>query len=342
MILDNSASMNATDVAPTRLTKAKDLTGRVIDSLRFQDEMAIVSAGVEPQVHCGLTGHQRTLRDALDSVPATDGPTRVKEAIDLARRLLADHPNKKIVVVSDGCFADAESLIKDEDLALLTVGGKAANIGITRFQARRSLQDPIGYEILAEVQNASLDSVECRLEIDLNDEPVDVLPLKLKPGEVWSQAFEKTSADGGRLVARIDRADALAVDNVAQAVLPKRERQKVTLVTKGNLFLEKVFEAIPLVDLQIVPNPPDTIPPGSIAIYHRVVPKVLPRGHVVIIEPKESSPYWDLGGPIVNPTVTKQDKDSPLTAHVKLERLLFPSAQTDDERKGPSSREHRR
>ena len=66
------------------------------------------------------------------------------------------------------------------------------------------------------------------------------------------QVFEKTSADGGRLRAWIDRADALPADNTAWAILPRRARQKVTLVTPGNLFLEKVFEAIPLVDLEVV------------------------------------------------------------------------------------------
>src|SRR3954465_13040404 len=61
LVVDNSASMNATDVAPTRLARAKKEGRRMIDGLRFLDEVAIISAGSEPRVHCGLTGHQRTL-----------------------------------------------------------------------------------------------------------------------------------------------------------------------------------------------------------------------------------------------------------------------------------------
>src|SRR6267378_3454941 len=44
---------------------------RLIDGLRFMDEVAIISAGLEPRVHCGLTGHQRTLRQALEAIPPT-------------------------------------------------------------------------------------------------------------------------------------------------------------------------------------------------------------------------------------------------------------------------------
>ena len=55
-----------------------------------------------------------------------------------------------------------------------------------------------------------------------------------------------------------------AADNTAWAILPRRARQKVTLVTPGNLFLEKVFEAIPLVDLEVVKVPNETPVPGEL------------------------------------------------------------------------------
>src|SRR3954451_14331088 len=50
VVIDNSASMNATDVAPTRFARAKKEGQRVIDGLRFRDEIALVAAGTQPQV----------------------------------------------------------------------------------------------------------------------------------------------------------------------------------------------------------------------------------------------------------------------------------------------------
>ncbi|MEJ7636414.1 MAG: VWA domain-containing protein [Singulisphaera sp.] len=210
------------------------------------DELAVVAAGTQPQVYCGMTDHQRTLREALDAIPATDGPTRVAEAVALARRLIsARDETHKLMVLTDGGFDGADGLVKQGDVEFIAMGKATGNVGITLLQARRSLIDPIGYEILVEVLNASDGLVECRLELDLGDDPIDVVPLTLKPGELATQIFEKTSAEGGRLRARIDRDDALAADNVAFAILPRRDPQPLTLVTEGNLFLEKVFEAIP-------------------------------------------------------------------------------------------------
>src|SRR5262249_12734012 len=116
LVIDNSASMNATDVAPSRLARAKQEGQRILDGLRFRDEVALGAAGTQPQVLCGLTGHHRTLQSALEAVPPTDGPTRVAEAVALARRLLADQHNGKVIVLSDGCFPDADRLAESPDV----------------------------------------------------------------------------------------------------------------------------------------------------------------------------------------------------------------------------------
>jgi len=326
LVVDNSASMNATDVAPSRLAKAKAEGKTIIDGLRFLDEVAIVSAGSEPRVYCGLTGHQRTLRTALESIQATDGPTRVKDAVALARRLLADHKNRKVVILSDGAFDDAATLAKDKDVELVSVGSRAGNVGITRLQVRRSLLDPIGYQILAEVTNSSDQEVQCRLEATLEQEIIDVVPLKLAPNGKWSQTFEKTSTEGGKLVVKLDHQDALTTDNQATALLPHREIKRVELVTDGNLFVEKVLEANPLVQLNTSKDVPKATPLGTITVLHRKVPERLPNGPVLVIEPAGSSDLWDLGEALQNPIVTKQDKDSPLMANVRLDNVLMPEA----------------
>jgi hypothetical protein len=326
LVVDNSASMNATDVPPRRLAKAKQEGETIINGLRFRDEMAIVAAGTQPQVVCGLTGHQRTLREALRSIPTTDGPTRVSEAVELARRLLVDQKNRQVVLLTDGAFDGAEALVKENDVQVVAIGKRTGNVGLTRFQVRRSLLDPVGYEILAEVANASDEKVETRLEIDLAGNVVDVVPLTLEPGATWSHVFEKTSTEGGKLTATIQRPDALRADNQAWAILPHREIRPVTLVTDGNLFLEKVFEANPLVRLSVVREPPSGPLPGALTVLHRKVPAKIPAGPVLVIEPTSSSDLWQIGETVENPIVTQQDRDSPLMSHVRLDNVLMPEA----------------
>ena len=326
LVVDHSASMNATDVAPSRLAAARQQASRLIRGLRARDEMAIVSVGSTPKVVCGLTGHQRTLQNALASIEPTDSPTRVPAAIELARRLLADHPNPRIVLVSDGCFAEAKTLINDNQIELVAVGTKAANVGITQFQVRRSLVDTIGYQVQLEVQNFSDEPVECRLEIDLEEQPVDVLPLKLAPDKPFSRTIEHASAAGGRLVARLVHIDALAADNQAVALLPQRVVQPVLLVTTGSHYLQRVFEAIPAIELQVVSVPPESVPTGTIVVYHRQTPETLPRGNTLVIDPTASNDAWTLGEKLENPLVGKQQSDSPLLAHVRLDNVWMPSS----------------
>ncbi|MDB5343698.1 MAG: hypothetical protein JWP89_2075 [Schlesneria sp.] len=359
IVIDNSASMNATDVKPTRLAEAKRQAEQWIAGMRHRDEFALVAAGTQPQVIVGFTSRQKTVSSAVQSLATTDGPSQVADAVALARRLLGERQDGKqqeVVVFSDGRFSGVEELssalaplsggreppgttdaaatspisnaTSQAPVKLQIIGTRAANVGITQFQVRRSLVDPLGYEILAEVTNASDQPVECRFEVDLNDEPIDVVPLKLDAGGKWSQVFEKTSALGGHLLATLKHDDALAADNTASAVLPRREIQPVLLVTSGNLFLQKVFEVNPLVKLTVVAEAPATVPAGTVVVYHRVAPDKLPAGQVFVIDPANATDLFAIGEQIANPIVTKQDKDSPLMSHVRMDNVLMPEARS--------------
>jgi len=350
LVIDNSASMNATDVSPSRLSSALEEARRSVNTLRWRDEMAVISARTSPQVLCGLTGHRRTLLRAIDTVEPTDSPTRLRESIALARRLLAGHANGQIVVLSDGGgrssyeepVADVEAgsppALTEEDKPdgqtseiRWVVNGQGAdsapdNIGITQFQTRRSLIDPIGFDVQVEVVNYGEEPAECRLELELNEQIVDVLPLEPEPGVPWRKTFSHATAEGGTLVASIDRRDMLPSDNRAVALLPRREKIPVTLVSAGNLYLQRVLEVLPLVELTITDKVPAAAPPGGILVLHNQEAETLPAGNVMIIGPRSASPYWQLGETLQDPLVAQQDTDSPLMAHVSLTNVLMPEA----------------
>ncbi|MBX9583071.1 MAG: BatA and WFA domain-containing protein [Gemmataceae bacterium] len=338
LVVDNSASMAATDVAPSRLERAKEEAAAVIRGLRPRDELAIVAVSPQPRVVCGLTGHHRTLLDALAGIPQTDGPSPLAAAAAVARRLAADTDGggkePQVVVVTDGC---GEAAPAAADVRVVAVGEKVGNVGITRFQARRSTLDPIGYEVLIEVANQSDDPTgDFRLVLKLNDHPLDVVPLNLPPNGKWSKTIDSTTADGGRLTAELvvkgekgdaPYPDALAADNTAVAVLPKREPMPVHLHSPaGNWFLENVLRANPLVNLTVGKQLADAPPPGAVVVYHREVPKTLPPGNVLVIDPANGCDLWAVGDKLANPIVTQQDKDSPVMAHVRLDNVLMPEA----------------
>ena len=316
IVIDNSASMRATDVAPSRLEAARAAALNVVDGLRFQDEVAIVLAGSTPEVVVGMTGHAPTLRDAIDQIQVSDNPTHIDSAIELGRQLIGNHPHGQVIVMTDGCVdagqpgersqaadksraSDKTAVVARTPVEFRLFSSDAANVGITQLQVLRSLIDPLGYEILASVRNASTRAVACRLELTLNDIPVDVIPLTLKPEELWSRSIEKTSLEGGPLQAVLTNIregegthesdsgerDQLDADNAAWALLPSRSTQQVLIVTAGNLFLQKVFEANPLVEVTVRKDFPEQWPADSIIVLHRDVPLTIPSGNVFIVDP---------------------------------------------------------
>jgi hypothetical protein len=228
----------------------------------------------------------------------------------------------------------------------------AGNVGIIQFQVRRSLVDPIGYEVLAVVKNSSPHAVQGRLELELDGVPVDVLPLNLAPDGVFSRSLHKTSIEGGTLAAQLTELrvasdsgspvasrsggspqsesamdiNALMADDRALAILPARPIQRVALVTAGNLFLQKVFEANSLVQVTLHKQFPAAWPADSIIVLHRDIPDRLPGGDVFVVDPLRSCDVWELGESIEYPIVTAQDTNSPLMTHVRLDNVVMPQA----------------
>ncbi len=328
IVIDNSASMAAASGGgSTRFERARQEALGVVAGLRDGDEVALVTAGSSVRVPVGMTDFTPVVRDAIGELTLTDGPSRVNEAIDAAKRLTQSPEHRRIVVISDACFQAADELAGQGDVDLVTVGTSQDNVGITSLAVRRSLVDPIGYAALIEVENFGESATEARLMIELADELVDVIPLSLAPDESWSKTVTGASAAGGVLRVGLDHDDALAIDNQALAVLPERPRIPVQLVTaEPSLYLESVLNAIPLIDLTVTATPPQESPEGGFTLLHRVVPETLPGGAVFVIDPKTDSDAWTLGRSMEQAIVATQDPSSPLLPHVSLTNVMLPGA----------------
>ncbi|MCP4192988.1 MAG: VWA domain-containing protein [Planctomycetaceae bacterium] len=322
VVVDNSASMSATDVSPSRFDWARRQAGRLIKELREGDQMAIVSTA-NAAVENGLTDHRRGLQNSLEKLNSTDAPAQIDQALRVARRLVTNHENGKIILLTDQqvVFDETEQLVE-----LRTCGGSVANQGITQLQVRRNLDDLVGFQVLVEVGNFADEPASLRLEINLEDQLLDVVPLEFNADEVRTLVLDYASAEGGKLVARLDQNDSLACDNQAFAVVAPRPVQPVILVTPGSLFLESVLSVIPQLDVSITSDLPDEIPESTILILHRTRFGRVPSGNVFVIDPIADSDWWELQGDIADPVVASQDSKSPLMTHVRLENVVFPDA----------------
>jgi hypothetical protein len=220
LVVDNGAHMNATDVKPSRLAAANEVARRLIDGLNDYDQTAVLSTAPAPAVHCVWTGDRTKLQGSLQAVAAGESPSQMAATITLARRMAADRPGAKIVVLSDGCCSGAAELAGQPGIEWLRLGTPAGNAAVTRLAARWSLAEPSTCEVLVEVRNFADGPLAGRLLTARDGEPLGDMPLNLPPDGLWQQVFSVPAAGPGPFSARLEPADALPADNVATVELP--------------------------------------------------------------------------------------------------------------------------
>ncbi|MDE0301417.1 MAG: BatA and WFA domain-containing protein [Candidatus Poribacteria bacterium] len=348
LIIDHSASMNAQEssdeeresnraASNSRLESAKQRALRMVEGLRFMDEMMVISCHAKPTIHSPFTNHRKSLRGAIQSIQPTDIRTNLEPALGLAHAVARTKPSAEIVIFSDFQTVSEEMLTQLHDsgdeitLHPIQVGAVSDNVGITQFRVRKSLVNAFDYQTLLTVVNASEEKKKCNVELYFNEGLFDVRPYTLAPGESKSEIFGNFTFEGGQLKAVLDVADALHTDNVAYAALPKREHIPVLLVTEENPFLEKALSVDENLSLSVTrPEDYDANATGyNVVIFDRFAPQTLGDGNYMIVYPPKKSPAvasWEIGDPLDTPIVTDWERTHPILRHVHLENVQIGEA----------------
>lgn len=350
LIIDHSASMNAVlnldpdnPSSESRLDSAKQSALQMVKGLRFMDEMSVISCHTRPTIRAPFTNHQKTLRQAIESIKPTDIETDLKPAVDLAFDVAQTKPNPEIIILSDFQSVSEETLEKfqqslpqdtpaeeeqDEKekikLHLIRIGEDIDNIGITQFRVRKSIVNAFDYETLLTVVNASDEEKKCSVELYFNENLFDVRPYTLAPGEKKSEIFSNFTFEGGELKAVLDVTDALPTDNVAYAALPKRELISVLLVTNENPFLQKVLSVDEKLNLSIM-TPAEyesDAKEAQVVVFDRFNPTMLGDGNYMFIYPPKATNLpdesannpvaaWNIGEALETPIITDWERTHP-------------------------------
>ncbi|MDP1836523.1 MAG: VWA domain-containing protein [Chlamydiales bacterium] len=114
LLLDLSESMNAKDISPSRLGRAKQ---KVEDLLNMSKgiKIGLVAFAADPHMIVPMTEDKETIRHLLPSLD-TDlvyvQGSKLAPALEMADRMLENEPgsNKAVVVISDGGFEDASAI----------------------------------------------------------------------------------------------------------------------------------------------------------------------------------------------------------------------------------------
>ena len=282
VILDASASMQATDESPTRFEKARSEALKWVDSLANTDQMVILQAGANTEVKQSATSEKAALRRALQACACSDGPTRLVPALRMAESLVRDQRSAEIHLFSDGAVPELNEF-ENKALPLIyhRVGKGANNAGIIALDVRANPEDARQRAIYGSIANFSSNSVETEVELLLDDRLLETRPLKIPAGETSPQVFLASQVRDGVFTLRLTGKDDLAADNQASIVslLPKPVR--VLLVSRGNRLLEKALRAVANVELATATDLTDAASAWDFVVLDDVTPTVWPAGNVL-------------------------------------------------------------
>jgi hypothetical protein len=198
LMIDNSASMSVTDVAPNRLEQAKQEALNEIDAYTDDDFGMVLVFNSAAEILQSYTKDRNLLRLAVRDIDLTHRPTRISEALTLADSLAnpqrstddnavrpaGEEAGKERTYVtnegiptevhlfSDGRFADVPDFsLGNLNLQFHSIGQSGTesvdNVGLVTLNAVRDIKDPSSLQVLATVQNFRRQKAEVRIRLEV-------------------------------------------------------------------------------------------------------------------------------------------------------------------------------
>jgi hypothetical protein len=329
VLLDASASMQATDVSPSRFEVARQVARQIVDGLGANDTMTLIAVGDTPHVLSSLTHDRSVLRQALDSARVTNTEADWEAATILASSSARQALNSATVVLSDGGLPPDLPELPGQ-VRYVPIGTTAENRAISALAIRDGTEGP---QAFVRVSNRGTQPATGLVEIYADGELFDARSLSLAAGDEQGISLDDLPLHVRQVEVRLEDEDALALDNIAWAVRSPGERATVLLATPGNTFLERAVRLIPSLD-PITQHVTETLPhaqiapPPALTIYDGVLPSALPAsGNLLLIAPPASTALFAVSGPLTDTRIAHVEHGDPLLRYVDLDELRVARAQ---------------
>jgi len=252
IVVDASASMQATDVKPSRIDAAIVSARRILDDLGDRDDVSVVLAESIP-VTLVARGTVVSAGGVLGKIKASDTATNLGDAIILAKDMLSGSRKKRtIYVISD--FMNAQGLDPLIARKVASVEGisvsfvsecneKAPNVGIVSLSAKRSLVNESRLVLTATLRN-------------FGDRDSGVDTAFVSEGRVVKNQSITVKAGGEEFVYldigisereqigifKASAKDSLAVDDVTYIHIPEVKTYNVLLLTSDDPDTDKYLK----------------------------------------------------------------------------------------------------
>jgi len=323
VILDASASMQATDESPSRFEVARAQALKFVDGLRENDRMVVLQAAGNTEVKQSETTDKGALRRALNACRPMDSPTRLVPALKMAESLTRDRPGAAIHLFSDGAVPElSEFANKALPLVFHRIGQRADNLGLTALDVRINPENPAQRALYTSVVNFSSNSIQTELELRLDDRLLDTRPITVAPGESSPQIFRASQEADGIFTVRLTGKDDLAADDQASIVSLLPKPVKVLLVTRGNTFLEKALRHAGEVQLTTAADLTDGARAFDVVVLDNVLPSTWPAGNVFALHVAATN-WFDRVTTQEGPTIVDWRGAHPLLRYVSFDNVAM-------------------
>jgi hypothetical protein len=357
-LIDNSASMSADDVKPSRLEEAKRRITRLIDQMSSGDTGMVVSFADGARVEQAFTDSRERLRRAVAGI----GPTNQSTSLDEALRVCAGRagtttgtdveasataPKTQIFIAGDGNFASVENVgLENLTPTFIPIGtSTTANRGIVNFVITRTAEKPDAAQALAKLRNFGGEAATVDVELRTAGKLIDAQRIEMESHGQKDVLFTIPQAADGVWELGLVGDDELAVDDKAWGVLAPPHKTQVLVVTPGNRYLEAALvtpEALRWSSATVKsPSFLETseyrtlVDSGLIdfVIFDRAAPKQSPDCSTLYLGSLPPGDDWRFGTAIDLPQVIDVARTHPLMQNVSLGEVLIVEAKSPS---GPS------
>ena len=179
LILENSASMQSTELGKSRFEIAKKRALELINQLDGRGQMMIMDTSSPPRhIHQGFTSDKEKLRSAVQAIaPQHISPTL--ESIFSAAAAYGKGTNTGIIYIGDNVREIPNS---PPTLHEIVVGAQRENVGIVQFNVSRNPNQSTQFQVLAGLRNFGSEAREFRARLDVGGRWYDDETLVLPPG----------------------------------------------------------------------------------------------------------------------------------------------------------------
>jgi hypothetical protein len=324
-LVDRSASMQMSDVKPTRLDAAKEKAREVLRAAGPKDEVMVVAFSNRAQVMTPLTASRAAIEQAIDAIRPADTATRIQEAVRIAVSALQPFRSREIVILSDGRFEPVQGVADGIDLRYIPVGGTPRNAAITAIEVKRPQRTEDPWTVYAQLDLFHDRELEVPVELHVNGQLKAVKKVTLPPNSSHATLFEVTKPDPSVVEVKLALEDDLAADNRAWASV-RAEPGRLLVVSPGNFFLDKAMTYVKDLEAYRTDDPAKkALGDFEVVVLDRIVPDALPEGRYLVLG---GVPKWDgiaVSGDVEAPPLIDWDRRHPLTRQVNLANLYIKS-----------------